>query len=121
MTVAAQADGARPRPLRSLLSALFVFLLLVLATAALKGWRDLERARAREAALATEIAATERRIADLRSRIANIQDDPATLDRIARDELGLVHPDEVVVVVPAAPPATPETPEITGRNGGARP
>jgi cell division protein FtsB len=124
VTVAAPADGARPRPLRSLLSALFVFLLLVLATAALKGWRDLERARAREVALATEIAATERRIADLRRRIADIQGDPATLDRIARDELGLVHPDEVVVVVPAGPPAAPaapETPETNGRNGGAKP
>ena len=110
MTTAAQADSVRPRPLRSLLSALFVFLLLLLATAALKGWRDLERAREREATLAAQVALTEKKISDLRRRITNLKSDPATLDRIARDELGLVHPDDVVILLPAATPSPPSLP-----------
>ncbi len=108
MTTAAQADSARPRPLRSLLSALLVFLLLVLATAALKGWRDLERAKEREQALRAQVQATEANIEALRTRIQNLKDDPATLERLAREELGLVHPGDVVVVLP--PPAVPATP-----------
>ena len=54
MTEAAEAAPARPRPLRSLVSAMVVFLVLVLATFALKGWRDLASARAREMTLAGE-------------------------------------------------------------------
>ncbi|HSM12705.1 MAG TPA: septum formation initiator family protein [Thermoanaerobaculia bacterium] len=104
MTQAAQARAARPRPLRSLLSALFVFLLLVLATAALKGWRDLDRSRVRETELKARIAATEQRIETLRREIHDLQSDPATLERVAREDLGLVRPDEVVVVLPSAEP-----------------
>jgi len=55
VTVAAQADSARPPTVRSLLSALLVFLVLVLATAALKGWRDLQKATAREADLRARV------------------------------------------------------------------
>jgi cell division protein FtsB len=104
VTQAAQARTARPRPLRSLLSALFVFLLLVLATAALKGWRDLDRSRVRESELKARIAATEQRIETLRREIRDLQSDPATLERVAREDLGLVRPDEVVVVLPSAEP-----------------
>ena len=101
MTLAAQAESARPRPLRSLLSALLVFLVLVLATAALKGWRDLERARAREADLRARVEATRASIDALRRRVRALADDPATLERVARDELGLVAPGDVVIVLPA--------------------
>jgi cell division protein FtsB len=100
VTEAAEAGSLRPRPLRSLLSGVLVILLLALAAAALKGWRDHEQARAREARLESEIAATEERIRALERRIERLQDDPATLDRVAREELGLVRPDEVVVVLP---------------------
>jgi cell division protein FtsB len=105
VTVAAQADAAKPRPFRSLLSALLVFLVLVLATAALKGWRDLERARTREADLRTRVEQTRARIQALRERIHDLKDDPATLERVARGELGLVHPGDVVIVLPAPAPA----------------
>lgn len=106
MTVAAQAETARPRPLRSLLSALVVFLVLLLATAALKGWRDYQRARSREAALQQRVAETERRITELRRQVRALADDPAALERVAREDLGLVRPDEVVIVLPEpGPPA----------------
>ncbi len=107
MTVAYQAASARPRPLRSLLSAVVVFLLLVLATAALAGWRELEGARERERELAREVVAREERIRALERRIERLRDDPVTLDRLAREDLGMVSPEDVVLVLPEKPPATP--------------
>jgi cell division protein FtsB len=97
----------RQRPLRSLVSLVVGGVLLALAIAALEGWRDHQEARAREARLEAEIAATEIRIRALERKIERLQDDPATLDRVAREELGLVRPDEVVVVLPEAAPARP--------------
>lgn len=105
MTVAAQAADQRPRPLRSLLSALFAVALIALASAALKGWRDYSGVQTRERALAAEIAATETRILELERRIERLQRDPVTLDRVAREELGLVRPEEVVIVLPEAAPS----------------
>jgi cell division protein FtsB len=100
VTEAAAASPSRPRPLRSLVSLVVGCLLLALAMAALKGWRDHQQARQREQRLLGEIAATESRIQALERKIERLQDDPATLDRVAREELGLVRPDEVVVVLP---------------------
>jgi len=94
------AAEAPPRPFRSLLTAVFVFLILLLATFALRGWQDVSRARARERALAADVAATEARIAELRRRIERLKGDPVTLDRMAREELGLVSPGDVVIVLP---------------------
>ena len=104
MTVAAQAASLRPRPLRALLRTLYAVILVALASSALKGWRDHERAVQREAALQAEIGATEARIAALKQRIERLQSDPATLDRVARESLGLVRPSEVVIVLPETPP-----------------
>ena len=105
MTVAAQAETARPRPLRSLLSALVVFLVLLLATAGLKGWRDYQHARSRAATLQQRVVETERRITELRRQVRALADDPAALERVAREDLGLVRPDEVVIVLPPSEPA----------------
>lgn len=95
--------GERPRSpgaVRALLQALYAVALIALASAALKGWRDHQRATAREIQLESEIAATEARIAALRLRIERLQHDPTTLDRVAREELGLVRPEEVIIVLP---------------------
>ena len=97
--------GEKPRalrPVRALLRALYAVALIALASAALKGWRDHQAAMAREHALEAEIAATEQRIAALELRIERLQRDPATLDRAAREELGFVRPEEVVIVLPGA-------------------
>jgi cell division protein FtsB len=104
------AETPRPRPLRPLLGALVVFALLLLATGALRGGRELVAARARERALAAQAAAAEQRIAALRYRIERLNHDPATLERLAREELGYVRPGDVVIVLPpaaGAPPAPP--------------
>lgn len=108
MTIAAQAESARPRPLRSLLSAVVVFLVLLLATFGLRGYQELSQARARERALAAEVAASEERIAALRARITRLQDDPVALDRAAREELGFVAKDDVVLVLPEQPAPAPK-------------
>jgi cell division protein FtsB len=100
VTEAAQAASTRPLSLRSAISAAVGVALLALAAAGLKSWRDYEQVRAREATLAAEIAASEQRIRALERRIERLDSDPATLDRVAREELGLVRPDEVVVVLP---------------------
>jgi len=107
LTVAYQAASARPRPLRSLLSAVVVFLLLVLATASLAAWRELDSARDKERALATDVAAREERIRALERKIERLRNDPVTLDRLAREDLGMVAPEDVVIVLPAPPPTTP--------------
>ncbi len=105
-TAGAASDRPRsPGVVRALLRALYAVVLVALASAALKGWRDHQRAEAREVLLESEIAATEARIAALRLRIERLQHDPTTLDRVAREELGLVRPEEVVIMLPErAPP-----------------
>ena len=106
------------RPQRALWAALVCLVLLLMGSGAVKGWRDLEAARAREQELDTCVAAAEERIALLRERIGRLRDDPATLERLAREQIGLVRPGDVVVVLPqsfepvvdpvAAPAAEPE-------------
>ena len=101
------ASSGAPRPLRALLQALYAVALIALASAALKGWRDHQHAVEHERTLEAEIAATEERIATLKLRIDRLQHDPATLDRVAREELGLVKPNEVVIVLPERPSSAP--------------
>ena len=88
------------RPQRALWAALVSLVLLLMGSGAVKGWRDLEATRARELELATRVAAAEERIALLRERIGRLRDDPATLERLAREQIGLVRPGDVVVVLP---------------------
>ena len=104
-------DEPRPHPLRSLLVAVVVFLALLLATFGLKSYRDLAAVRGRERQLTAEIAGTEERISLLKRRIESLKNDPVALDRVARESLGLVRPEDVVIVFPAPPsPVTPPIP-----------
>ena len=88
------------RPVRSATVAAVLFLVLVLAVAGAHSYRDLERARERRAKLEASIAATEARVEALERRIHRLKDDPLMLERLAREELGLARPGEVVIVVP---------------------
>lgn len=101
----APTEEPRPHPLRSVVAAVVVFLVLLLATFGLKSYRDLSSVRGREQALLAEIAGTEQRIALLRHRIERLKNDPVMLDRVARESLGLVRPEDVVIVLPAPAPA----------------
>ncbi len=101
----ATADAAsRRKPARALLLGAAGFFLLLVLAAGWKSYRDLESAREREAMLAARIVQTESRVDALRRRIASLREDPVALERMAREQLGLVKPGEVVVVYPETPP-----------------
>ena len=105
------AKNPRSASSRLLLGGALFFLLLLLAAAGARGWRDLAAARAREALLEERIASTAERVAELQARIERLRDDPLTLERLARQDLGMVRPGDVVIVLPPEPaagvPATP--------------
>jgi cell division protein FtsB len=79
-----------------------LFLLLLLGVAGARSWRDLDRARDRQAGLELEIAETEERIETLERRIQRLRRDPLLLERLAREELNLVREGEVVFMLPAS-------------------
>ena len=87
--------------------------LLVLAIAAVDAYRDLAQQRARRAELEGEIRRAEARIQELEGRIERMRSDPETLERLAREELGLVRPEDIVVVFPEEEPEEPEEPAET--------
>lgn len=77
-----------------------VLLVLAVAFAAARSYRDLAASRDRVSTLDREIGSANERITELEGQIELLQDDPVTLERLARGELGMARPDEVVVVLP---------------------
>ncbi len=106
---------AAPRPWTqapwSYLGATVVVLLALLAAAGVKSYRDLDAARAHEATLHLRIEQTEERLLRLGERIGRIEGDPLTLERLAREELGMVYPEDVVIVLPEEP--APDRPKVS--------
>ena len=97
--VPARSDSFRP-----VLGATVLLVLALLAIAGLKSSRDLETARARER---------------LRVRIDRLRHDPGMLERLAREDLGMVRPGDVIIELPvpgAAPspnsPRSPSSPRL---------
>jgi cell division protein FtsB len=97
-------EPARSGSFRPILAAAVVLFVAVLAMAGTKSYRDLEAARQRRHLLETRIAATRGEIARLRGRIERLRSDPGTLERLAREDLGLVRPSDVVIELPQDPP-----------------
>ena len=79
--------------------AVFLFIAL-LGVAAWKGSRDLAKAQEREHLLETRIEETTERIEELRGRIDRLRTDPGTLERRAREDLGMVRPGDVIIELP---------------------
>ena len=97
------AAAPPPRERSPFLLALAVIAVLVAVGAAgLRSWRDLAEQRAHEAELARAIEQTESRVRALEERNRRLEKDPVTLERLARQQLGLVRPDDLVVVFPPA-------------------
>lgn len=92
---------------------LVVFVVLVLA--GYDGSRDLARLKARETQLESRLAETQAGIEDLRDRIERLKSDPYTLERVAREELGLSRSGEVVVILPPSPQPRLQTEEPAPR------
>lgn len=96
-----------PSRARSWAGAALALALLLAAVAVLKSYRDLRESRRTEARLEASIAETEERIERLRTRRDLLLEDPATLERLAREELSMVREGDLVLLLPAAPPAPP--------------
>jgi cell division protein FtsB len=95
---------------RPVLGAAVLLFVTVLAMAGVKSYRDLEAARQRKHLLETQIQGTETEIARLRSRIDRLRSDRGTLERLAREDLGMVKPGDVVIELPLDPaPVKPGT------------
>ena len=75
------------------------FVAVLLVTAGAKGCRDLESVRDREAILQGRIASSESEIERLERRLELLRSDPDTLERLAREQLGMVRPGEKVIVL----------------------
>jgi cell division protein FtsB len=91
-----------------------VAVLLLLAVTALVGDNGvlaLWRLRGEVAALDREVRALEAENERLARAIADLQENPAVIERIAREELGLVRPGERVLRFPRSPrPGPPPVP-----------
>ena len=114
MTPPTDAAAPPPRERSPFLLALAVIAVLVaVGAASLRSWRDLAEQRAHEAEVAAAIVKTETRVRQLEERNRRLEKDPVTLERLARQELGLVKPDDLVVVFPApgADAAKPQRPQ----------
>jgi cell division protein FtsB len=94
-----RATGPR-LPLSPLVALATVLVSSVLAPAGVKSYRDLRAARQREAVLQQRIEETEARVQKLEHRLRRLADDPTILERLAREDLGLVIPGDVVIVLP---------------------
>ncbi len=91
---------ADPRPFRVVLAAAVGILLLLLGVAGLRSWRDLETSRHQEESLVQQLERTGASIQALQHRVDLLQNDSAAIERLAREELWMAHPDDVVIVLP---------------------
>jgi len=89
-------------PLRLAFGGAVIFVSALLATAGFKSYRDLNIVRQREAEIEVRIDASEERLEAQRHRLKLLREDPATLERLAREELGLVGKEDLVFVLPSA-------------------
>ena len=110
---------SRPDSFRPVVGAAVFLFVALLGIAAWKGSRDLAAARERERLLESRIEDTRERIDELRGRIDRLRSDPGTLERLAREDLGLVRPGDVIIELPpsdlsggqpAPPPRTASSP-----------
>jgi cell division protein FtsB len=87
---------------RRALNALLVFVIVVLAVDALVGEKGLTqalRARRESRALAASVQRLRAENAALRERARRLREDSAAIESVAREDLGLIRPGEMLVVV----------------------
>jgi cell division protein FtsB len=78
-------------------------LLLLLAIASLGSLRDLQAAQERLRTLEARIEEARQQNEELGHRIQRLQDDPAAIERLAREEYGMMKAGDVVLMLPAEP------------------
>lgn len=92
---------------RSLLGLAVASLLIVLAVAGLKSYGELAAARERQALLETRIEETREHNQALDLRLRRLQSDPAALERLAREDLRMARPGDVIILLPDEPRTRP--------------
>jgi cell division protein FtsB len=114
-TVIRPEAPARSDSFRPVLGATVLLAFALLAIAALKSNRDLQAARAHEQMLKEKITASRAESERLQVRIDRLRHDPGMLEKLAREDLGLVRPRDVVIELPdpkAAPAPAPAVPAV---------
>jgi cell division protein FtsB len=91
------AEDTVDKPFRSFLGVTAGILVLALFVAGLRSYRDLSVQRSRQQALQAKIADTKVRIEVLETQIDLLRTDPGTLERVAREDLGMARPGDIVV------------------------
>ncbi len=118
---AGEGGGAAPSPeptpaFRRGLAGLLLGSLFLAGCAALlfgeRGVLDVRRSRRQLADLRAEVAAETERVERLTREVERLGKDPKALERVAREELGMAKPGEVVILLPrdpswGKPPSTP--------------
>jgi cell division protein FtsB len=95
-------SSVAPAPRRRTLQMLLVFVTLVLVINALVGERGLTetlRARKQHHELVTSIERLRTENARLREAARRLRSDPSTIEALARQELGLIKPGEMLFIV----------------------
>ncbi|HET7453373.1 MAG TPA: septum formation initiator family protein [Thermoanaerobaculia bacterium] len=107
---AAPEPRPAPNPLKtfavSLVFSSIAFALLLMGDRGTEAWK---KAQIDSRALKAQIAELEKGNAAIQARIENAENDAFELQKDARERMGLVKPDEIVFLLPAAPanPAKP--------------
>lgn len=96
------------RSFQALLGAVAACVLVLLAIGGFKGYRDIKRARVREEAIESKIDEAELEVKRLENRIRALRDDPTSLERMARDQFNMVHPNDVIIMLPSGTEVTSE-------------
>jgi cell division protein FtsB len=105
-----EREGREGRPVRSVTVAAVLFLVVLLGTVGAQSWKDLERARDRQAELTEKIEESEARIESLDRRIRRLRNDPLLVERLAREDLGLAREGDVIFVLPEEPEGVRRSP-----------
>ena len=85
---------------RSLVSAAVLALLLLLAIAGFKNYRQLQVAQDREEILHRRIEERRLAVEGLDRQIVRLRENPVSLERLARENLGMAYSDELVLILP---------------------
>ena len=93
------SDAGRRRKLLNLLLGFITVVLLVDALVGEEGLMDRLRAREEFAKAAAELEALKRENAAMREQKRRLQDDPTMIEAIAREQLGLIRPGEMMFII----------------------
>ncbi|HVL69347.1 MAG TPA: septum formation initiator family protein [Vicinamibacterales bacterium] len=101
----APAGGSRRRKLLNLCLGFATVVLLVDALVGEKGLMERMRARRQYAEAAASLNGLKAENQRLREQARRLRDDPSAIETIAREELGLIRPGELLFIVRDAKPA----------------